>query len=143
MDWVGQVLNKPWEWGAKGPDSFDCYGLLYWVKKNFYGQEIPHLDGIGSLNKFGIRELASIFGSNMDVWEELEYPIDGCAVALSQLRVGVHHCGVWTSIDGGLVIHAEETNRVRAQTIQNLRLHTWRTISFYELKKDGKNNIPI
>ncbi|MDN5915135.1 MAG: C40 family peptidase [Pseudonocardia sp.] len=27
LDWAGQQLGKPYEWGATGPDTFDCSGL--------------------------------------------------------------------------------------------------------------------
>jgi cell wall-associated NlpC family hydrolase len=39
MEYV-DLLGKPFEWGGRGPDSFDCYGLcIELAKRN--GQMIP------------------------------------------------------------------------------------------------------
>ena len=34
-------LGKPYVWGAEGPDSFDCSGLMYYVYKNGAGKTLP------------------------------------------------------------------------------------------------------
>lgn len=35
-------VGKPYVWGAGGPDSFDCSGLVMWVYKQVAGVNIPH-----------------------------------------------------------------------------------------------------
>ena len=37
-----QELGKPYEWGAAGPDSFDCSGLMVWAW-SAAGVPLPHL----------------------------------------------------------------------------------------------------
>ena len=34
-------LGKPYVWGAEGPNSFDCSGLIYYVYKNAAGMSLP------------------------------------------------------------------------------------------------------
>ena len=34
-------LGKPYVWGAEGPNSFDCSGLIYYVYKNAVGMSLP------------------------------------------------------------------------------------------------------
>ena len=34
-------LGKPYFWGAEGPNSFDCSGLIYYVYKNAAGMTLP------------------------------------------------------------------------------------------------------
>lgn len=36
-----EQVGKPYVWGAAGPDSFDCSGLVYWVYHTNYGMNIP------------------------------------------------------------------------------------------------------
>jgi hypothetical protein len=134
MKWVDEVLNKPWVPGARGPDSFDCYGLLWWVKKHFYFEDIPHL---GDIPYAGLKDVAKHFEENFAGWDHLDKPEDGCAVALSMIRNAIHHCGVWTERDGGLVIHADECGQVKAQSVRGLRLFGWRTIEFYQYRKSS------
>lgn len=39
------VLGKNYEPGAYGPDSFDCWGLVWFVYSNFFGIELPKYQG--------------------------------------------------------------------------------------------------
>lgn len=131
--WIFQVLGKPWESGARGPDSFDCYGLLYWVKKNHFEDDIPCLQDMHFSNLLNV---SNRFRENMVSWEKISFPVDGCAVAMSQVKTGfIHHCGIYSKVDGGLVVHAAENKHVVAETIQSLLLHGWKNISFFELKR--------
>lgn len=36
-------LGKPYVWGATGPDSFDCSGLVQYIYKNALGKDIPRV----------------------------------------------------------------------------------------------------
>ncbi len=36
-----QQIGKPYVWGAEGPNSFDCSGLMYYVYKNGAGVTLP------------------------------------------------------------------------------------------------------
>lgn len=38
-------LGKPYVWGAVGPDSFDCSGLIYWIYRTNLGYNIPRIAG--------------------------------------------------------------------------------------------------
>ena len=128
--WTESVLGKPWVRGARGPDKFDCYGLIWWVRKCFFNQNIPRLEWLHFKNLSG---LTDIFKEHVSGWDKIETPVEGCAVALSRFpKFGIHHCGVWTDADEGLIIHAEDFNNVRAQSIQDLRLYGWKIIDFYE-----------
>ena len=41
-------LNKPYSWGATGPNSFDCSGLVYYVYKNAISMTIARTSGAQS-----------------------------------------------------------------------------------------------
>lgn len=36
-----EQVGKPYVWGAAGPNSFDCSGLVYWIYQTNYGMNIP------------------------------------------------------------------------------------------------------
>lgn len=45
-------LNKPYLWGATGPNSFDCSGFVYYVYKNAMNMNLPRKsDAQGSTGK--------------------------------------------------------------------------------------------
>ena len=84
-------LGKPYKWGATGPNSFDCSGLIYWVAKQL-GKSIPRTSS-----------------------EQSRY---GQSVSKSNLQPGdlvffgspVHHVGMY--IGNGEYIHAPKSNDV-------------------------------
>lgn len=39
-DWVAEMLGKPFEMGARGPDAFDCYGLVIDAYRRLQGTEL-------------------------------------------------------------------------------------------------------
>jgi cell wall-associated NlpC family hydrolase len=40
INWAGGQLGKPYQWGATGPDSFDCSGLTGWAYRHA-GVDLP------------------------------------------------------------------------------------------------------
>lgn len=84
-------LGKPYKWGATGPSSFDCSGLIYWVAKQM-GKSIPRTSR-----------------------EQSNY---GTSVSKSSLQPGdcvffgspVHHVGMY--VGSGQYIHAPQTGDV-------------------------------
>jgi len=84
-------LGKPYQWGAAGPDSFDCSGLTMWVWAKA-GVSLPHHSG-SQYNQ-------------------------GTHVSQSELRPGdlvffgspIHHVGIY--VGNGNMINAPETGDV-------------------------------
>lgn len=134
--WVEHVLRRPWVIGAKGPDEFDCYGLCYFVRKRFFGQEIPSYDAV---SYDGVKELAEAFRSRFSGWVELDTPEEGCVVALSRSKMFIHHCGIWTWQDRGLVIHTTKFAKMAiAQSVLDLRRDGWKRIEFFRYVGQGQ-----
>lgn len=91
---IGQELGKPYQWGAEGPDSYDCSGLVY----SLYG-------------KLGI-SLPRVSGSQAGVGtyvpkEELEY---GDLVFFARDGKNVNHVGIY--VGDGKFAHAPQTGDV-------------------------------
>lgn len=77
-------LGKPYQWGAVGPNSFDCSGLVSYCLT-------------GSYSRLGT---TGIFMG----WTRVSNPQPG------DICVNSHHCGIY--IGGGQMIHAPQTGDV-------------------------------
>lgn len=86
-------LGKPYKWGATGPNSFDCSGLVYWVAKKL-GKTVPRTSRQQStygqaVSKSNLQAGDCVFFANKN---------------------GVHHVGIY--IGGGEFIHAPQSGDV-------------------------------
>ena len=77
-------LGKPYQWGAFGPNSFDCSGLVSYCLTGSYSR-------LGTTGTF--------MG-----WTRVSNPQPG------DICVNSHHCGIY--IGGGQMIHAPQTGDV-------------------------------
>lgn len=77
-------LGKPYQWGAVGPNSFDCSGLVSYCLTGSYSR-------LGTTGTF--------MG-----WTHVSNPQPG------DICVNSHHCGIY--IGGGQMIHAPQTGDV-------------------------------
>lgn len=87
--------GKPYVWGAAGPDSFDCSGLVMYALKHAFGKSFPHYSGdqyamsrgvadpqIGDLVFFGPggRNHVGVYAGNGKVWSAMS-PSSGIGMA--------------------------------------------------------------
>ncbi|MEO3813376.1 NlpC/P60 family protein [Sphaerisporangium sp. B11E5] len=89
--WALTQQLKPYVWGAEGPNSYDCSGLVMWAYQKV-GISLPHYTG--------------------DQWTA------GTHVSREEMRPGdlvffysdLHHVGIY--IGGGMMVHAPRTGDV-------------------------------
>lgn len=129
MHWITKYLNKPWVSGGRGPEAFDCWGLVAWIQKEHYGRELEPYNGVDAHDW---RRVAVLIdgASHQSEWQKIDKPVDGCIVAMAQGRI-FHHVGVFLEMDGGYVLHAAKGQPVVAQRVHILRQLGWRRIEFY------------
>lgn len=84
VDRAYSQLGKPYQWGAVGPNSFDCSGLVSYCLTGSYSR-------LGTTGTF--------MG-----WTRVSSPQPG------DICVNSHHCGIY--IGGGQMIHAPRTGDV-------------------------------
>lgn len=85
-------MGKPYQWGASGPDSFDCSGLVVYAYQVAYGRSVPHYTG-------------SLFAMGQEVSQADLQPGD-----LVFFRADLGHMGIY--IGGGQMVHAPQTGDV-------------------------------
>jgi hypothetical protein len=44
--WAVDLIGRPWAPDARGPDSFDCVGLVNWCTRRRLGVELPGLQDV-------------------------------------------------------------------------------------------------
>ena len=123
---VEKYIGKVWESGARGPEKFDCWGLIVYILENEFGVEIDeeyYIHGKDTKNIARAYEKA-IFG---DHWIRQETPTEGSAVALSK-GYKIHHAGIW--LDNGC-LHSCDNSHVVHNSISRLRLNGYNRIEFY------------
>src|SRR5690606_34106725 len=99
-DWIRDYLGAPFAHDAYGPETFDCYGLVWHVARKHGGIDLPRFDDMaGQLARIN----AAIQGQMLsDDWQEVDAPQDFDAVVMR--RAGeAYHVGAWLAVDGGKV----------------------------------------
>lgn len=98
-------LGKPYEWGAAGPDSFDCSGLTQWAWRAG-GVSLPHYSGAQYSSTTHI-SLSQIQPGDLIFYESPE-----------------QHVALY--IGGGQIIHAPHSGSV----VQVASLYYWNTAMY-------------
>jgi cell wall-associated NlpC family hydrolase len=93
------LIGKPFAYGGRGPDFFDCYGLLMEMKRR-EGVVIPDYKSPEELQK-----IALVIESEKRLWTAIPRPRPGCAVAI---RVGRFVAHVGYMIDSLHMLHTWE-----------------------------------
>jgi len=116
MHWTDDYIGKEWEPAGRGPDAFDCWGLVVEVLQR-YGIQMPD-----TFVGIDWQDIA------MD-WRHVAEPSDGC-VALMR-RPGDTHVGLFVGVNGGRILHCIEGVGVTLADREFFRLQGWQ-IRYYE-----------
>jgi len=127
--WSIEYLNKPWAVGGRGPDAFDCFGLLAAVLKKHKGLEVPLYTEIHSRDALATMR-AMKHAPELAEWVTVKKPFEFCPVGLSQ-HLEFHHVGIFTEADGGLVLHCSDMKRVCLASVARLRSEGFGRIEFF------------
>lgn len=123
-------IDLPWVSGGRGPDNFDCWGLLLWVQRKHFGIHLPEREGSPD-------EMRALYREELQAgrWLITPRPLHGCGVLL---RAGDRpHVGVYLQHDGGGVLHATEGVGVIFTPRQFLRPMGYPRVTWYEfLRRD-------
>lgn len=131
MHWAVQYIGMKHEAGARGPDRVDCWGLLCLVYRNQFKIPLPDFPNISVEGLCLIRQV--IKKAIETDWDEVSIPFDGAAVAMSQSN-NFHHVGIYTTADGGKIVHCWDAANVIVDTRQSLTGKGFRLIKFYRHK---------
>lgn len=126
--WAEKYLGLPWENGAAGPESFDCWGFVRHVARQEFGRHLPPVP-VDADKPLAVRRV--IAGeSDAPHWRpvDLDEMEEGDVLLLSQAR-HPDHCGIWLASGGAL--HCVRGGGVVYQTPQALYRAGWNMVAAY------------
>lgn len=114
------LVGIPFRYGARGPEAFDCYGLIMEMAKRS-GQVLPDF---GSAEDQGL--IAAMMGTSLPQWREVE-PQAGAIVLI---RIGRHASHVAFQLDEFKMIHAWG----QSSGVSVIKIQEWqhRIVGFYK-----------
>lgn len=81
-----ELIGVPFRYGGRGPDVFDCYGLIMHLHA-LQGVKLPDYRSPTDQAR-----IAALMATQLGLWEEAK-PEPGAVIALRVLR-GISHCGM-------------------------------------------------
>lgn len=127
MDWVNKYLKCVYEDGARGPNRYDCWGLVRHVRHVEQGQRL--LAAYGSLRNTDPREFTRAYEEESAVMELCE-PEPGAIAAVLIGRICVHVALVVGTPEGLQILEINPTRGPRF-----MPLHRWQrdhlTVTFH------------
>lgn len=119
MDKFTSLVGIPFQYGGRGPDSFDCYGLVMAIHKTL-GITLPDYQSPEDQ-----AVIAAMMATQLPMWKEV--PRAPGAVALLRIASLGSHCGYMLN-DNDMIHTMEKTGGVIIQ-----RIDTWdrRILGFY------------
>lgn len=120
MDKGVDLIGTPFKYGGRGPDSYDCYGLVMEMSRR-NGRELPDF---GFAENQGL--IAAMMGATMPQWA----PIECRPGAIALIRIGRLVSHVAYVLDGDRMIHAWE----HSHGVSIVLIAEWkhRIVGFYE-----------
>ena len=137
-EFIRPLIGRRWRSLADGPDEFDCWGLVVFVRKGLFGDNDPPIERPPPDMTFSeARELFEHTAAPMG-WRHAEKPEEGSIVILSRYD-RTNHAGVFLSVPGspGRVLHCHEDFGVMYETQQSLRQQLWSRFRYYTKVSDG------
>lgn len=116
---IESLVGVPFEYGGRGPDTYDCYGLVMKIM-SWEGIKLPDYKSPESQGP-----IAAMMATQLPLWRTTQQK-QGSVVLI---RIGRHisHCGYM--LDDELMIHAwEKTGGV---TVQRTQDWAQRIVGFY------------
>lgn len=103
-DWWGRYVGAPFEDGGRGPDSYDCWGLLRAVYSDVRGVTLPTYGEVSSRDLLKIAR--AIDAGKDEGWEACE-PAPMVAVLMRSGRGGPRIVHVGVMVDSRRMLHTE------------------------------------
>lgn len=131
MNWTAQYVGKPFMDGGRGPDAYDCWGVVQAVYRDQLGIDLPGYGEISAANLLRVRRQIAA-GADAEPWLPVTDPRE-FDVAVMRLPSGRGHGHVGVMIDAHNVLHSEgasgvAVDRIDAATIRNRIMGYWRHV---------------
>ena len=123
---VNGELGKPFKWGGRGSDAYDCWGLVIRVYE-LLGRHVPRSLTWTSSSTEAITE-SHLEALAVSSWERTESPGPGDVVSIGS-RLPSHHVGVVTPFG---ILHTVKKHGVVVTSEAALRSLGYQHIEYYK-----------
>lgn len=122
-------IGIPYELGARGPERYDCWGVVWKYYKEMIGIELPQFPGVVESGKQAIEEIIDTRAKS-DEWQEVETPKEGDLVVM-KTRLMTPHVGVYVEQSGGRILHTYPKQTSCMEPVVRMGHHGIREIRYY------------
>lgn len=126
---LADLVGKPWEPCATGPDAFDCWGLVRYVYKHKLGILLPDLEVNPLTDPLRVREIFR-GGPALSAWTHIPRPVDYGIVVMAEGRAFCH-VGLFLACDGGVVLHTSQRTGCVVDKLAHLQRSVYQRFRFY------------
>ena len=129
LDYINQLIGRPWVRGAEGPEAFDCWSCAKHIEELFFGRAMPSFTDPPS----ALRALAKLIKhhGHRAKWQRVDQPVHGALVELAHVREAFH-IGVWLNVEGGGILHCNQRVGVAWDTQLKLQAAGWRGFYYHD-----------
>jgi cell wall-associated NlpC family hydrolase len=136
LHWSAALIGRPYAEHARGPQAFNCWGLLQWCWRERLGLAVPDVrEDAGA----AFRSIMRDGRYAIDDIEAVEVPLRDareCDAIFMTSRQQPHHCGLWIAPGPrGGVLHAIEGAGVVFQRRPDLAAHGFSIVRALRLKR--------
>lgn len=131
VDFLSKFIGTPFQWNARGPEKFDCWGVVLHVLERLGVEQLP--DFVVEESDAPDSQVCVLIEQQIETgsWQRIDDPQPGDVVAMSSHR-RIHHVGVVTPF--GIL---NTTKAMGAILTKESRLRTmgYRRIEYYRWVK--------
>ncbi len=79
VHWATHYIGLPWHAGARGPGTFDCWGLFLAIQREHFGRDLPEIP----VDANDLRTVVSTFRDHPERlrWASVAQPAEGLALS--------------------------------------------------------------
>jgi cell wall-associated NlpC family hydrolase len=131
IDLINYLVGKPFSWNSRGPDSYDCWGLVLEVRRAI-GLPVPHewstwMTEIAECSVEASAMMEEQLALPLGPWLRVNVPEPGDIVAMSSHKK-IHHVGVCTPYG---VLNTTRQLGTTLCSFERLRDMGYKRIEFY------------
>lgn len=118
LTWWGPYIGAPFVDGGRGPEFYDCWGLVTAVYATHRGIELP---AYGEISAHDLGRVSRAMAGYRDGWQQVETP-EPFDVALMRLPLSARpgHVGIY--VGDGMILHIEAKARAALESVKSVMI---------------------
>lgn len=133
---IRDLIGRPYKVNAKGPEEFDCWSLVQYVRRTVYGDVLPSFEVPEEPSLLWLAHQFKNSDERKNWRQVIQQGIvhkpgpDGSLVLMSRASQAVH-IGIWLANEKG-ILHAVEKDGVVFQDLLTLKASGWGNLRYFE-----------